>query len=142
MMYSEFEELAGYRVSYETYTKVIEPMYMAIPENITKQQFVKMLNRKAFEYKPERKPNVKKMLVRDRSGYRKTPNGCWYHIQYVDLVEVDIGTRKYVVAPLSDEELNKIYQSGHSLDCAYDYDMDYTDCVDTKHKPIKLSWTF
>lgn len=48
MMWSEFEELAGYEVSYETYSKVIEPMYMALPENITKQQFVKMLDKKAF----------------------------------------------------------------------------------------------
>lgn len=48
MMWSEFEELAGYEVSYETYSKVIEPMYMALPGNITKQQFVKMLDKKAF----------------------------------------------------------------------------------------------
>lgn len=48
MMWKEFEEIAGYEVSYETYSKVIEPMYMSIPDNITKQEFVKMLNKKAF----------------------------------------------------------------------------------------------
>lgn len=48
MMWNEFEKLAGYRVSYETYTNIIEPMYMALPENINKEQFVKMLNKKAF----------------------------------------------------------------------------------------------
>ena len=48
MMWKEFEEIAGYEVSFETYDKVIEPMYMALPDNITKQQFVKMLDKKAF----------------------------------------------------------------------------------------------
>lgn len=48
MMWKEFEEIAGYEVSYETYHNVIEPMYMAIPEGISKQQFVKMLNKKEF----------------------------------------------------------------------------------------------
>jgi len=54
MMHHEFEELAGYEVSFETYNNIIEPMYMALPENITKQQFVKMLDKKAFALpKPE-----------------------------------------------------------------------------------------
>ena len=48
MMWKEFEEIAGYEVSYETYSKVIEPMYMAIPDGISKQEFVKMLDKKAF----------------------------------------------------------------------------------------------
>lgn len=48
MMWKEFEEIAGYEVSYETYHNVIEPMYMAIPGSISKQQFVKMLNKKEF----------------------------------------------------------------------------------------------
>ena len=48
MMWKEFEELAGYEVSYETYNNVIEPMYNALPESITKQQFVKMLDKKQF----------------------------------------------------------------------------------------------
>lgn len=47
-MYHEFMELAGYEVSYETYSKVIEPMYMALPDGITKQEFVGMLDRRAF----------------------------------------------------------------------------------------------
>lgn len=49
MMWKEFEEIAGYEVSYDTYTNIVEPMYMAIPDNMTKQQFVKLLNRKAIE---------------------------------------------------------------------------------------------
>ena len=48
MMWKEFEEIAGYEVSYETYNKVIEPMYNALPDNLTKYDFVKMLDKKAF----------------------------------------------------------------------------------------------
>ena len=57
MMWAEFEELAGYEVSYETYSKVIEPMYMALPETYTKQDFVKMLDKKAFAL-----PTAKELL--------------------------------------------------------------------------------
>lgn len=60
MMWQEFEELAGYEVSYDTYSKVIEPMYMAIPESITKQEFVKMLDKKAFAL-PTKNELVRKM---------------------------------------------------------------------------------
>ena len=48
MMYEEFMKIAGYEVAYDTYTDIIEPMYMATPDNITKEQFVAMLDRKAF----------------------------------------------------------------------------------------------
>lgn len=46
MMYKEFEEIAGYEVSYETYINIIEPMYTAT--NLSKQEFVKLLDKKAF----------------------------------------------------------------------------------------------
>ena len=100
------------------------------------------MNRKALEYKPVRKPNIKKMLIRDNAGFCKTPNGCYYHIEYVDMVDVQISTGKFVVAPLAEEVLNDIYMSGHSLDLAYDYDFDYKDCIDTKKKPIELHRVF
>lgn len=137
MMKAEFERIAGYKVSEETYAKVIEPMYLAT--DLSKKDFVKILNRKALEVKEIRKPCVKKMLVRDRSGYIMTPNGCYYHIEYVDMVDVDIATGKIVVAPLDEETLREIAQT-HSLDLGYDYDFDYVDCVDTRKKPIALNY--
>ena len=139
MMWNEFEKIAGYEVSYETYRNVIEPMYLALPENISKQVFVKMLNRKAFEKKVVREPNIKKMLVRDHSGYRTTPNGCFFHIQYVDLVDVDIRAGKFVIAPLDEKALSEIGKS-HDLHLGYSYDFDYTQCVDSHKKPIALEW--
>lgn len=60
MMKQEFEQLAGYEVSYETYNNIIEPMYMALPNGITKQDFVKMLNKKAFAL-PTKKELISKM---------------------------------------------------------------------------------
>lgn len=47
-MKKEFEALAGYEVSFEDYNNIIEPMYMALPDNITKQDFVKMIDKKRF----------------------------------------------------------------------------------------------
>lgn len=52
MMKHEFEALAGYEVTWEDYNNIIEPMYMATPENITKQDFVKMIDKKRFALKP------------------------------------------------------------------------------------------
>lgn len=60
MTWNEFMEIAGYEVSYETYSEVIEPMYMALPENITKQEFVKMLDKKAFAL-PTKAQMIKEM---------------------------------------------------------------------------------
>lgn len=63
MMKSEFERLAGYEVSHEDYTKIIEPMYMAI--SLSKAEFVKLLDPKRFslEYKRKQRKNglVKRM---------------------------------------------------------------------------------
>lgn len=137
MMWHEFEKLAGYEVSQEDYENVIEPMYLATKLN--KQDFIKTLNRKTFEKKHERRPNIKVMCVRDRSGYRMTPNGCYYNIQYVDMVDVDIRTGKIIVAPLSEDVLAELRDQGKSLDLGYWFDFDYLMCLDTKKKPIRLS---
>lgn len=58
MMHKEFEQIAGYEVSYETYTNIIEPMYMAT--NVSKQEFVKMLDKKAFAL-PTQKQMIREM---------------------------------------------------------------------------------
>lgn len=52
MMKYEFEELAGYEVSAEDYTNIIEPMYMAT--NLTKQEFVKVIDKKRFALKTKK----------------------------------------------------------------------------------------
>ena len=49
MMKHEFEAIAGYEVSEEDYRKIIEPMYMAT--DLSKEEFVKVINKKRFAIK-------------------------------------------------------------------------------------------
>ena len=49
MLKSEFEAIAGYRVSDADYYGIIEPMYGAT--DLNKQDFINCLNRKRFEIK-------------------------------------------------------------------------------------------
>lgn len=134
MMKREFEELAKIKVIDETYSKVIEPMYLAT--DLPKREFIKILNLKALAA-PEVK-DIKEMCVRDRSGYMKTPNGCYYHIRYVELIGVDIATGKYIVKPLEDEDFRKLAGDGHDLHLNTSFDFDYTQCIDTKKEAITL----
>lgn len=137
MTKQEFEVLAGCEVSFEAYSNIIEPMYMAV--ELPKQDFIKLLNLKALATPKVKEKNIKKMCVRDRSGYMKTPNGCWYHIEYVELVDVDIRTGKFIVKALDDEDFRKLSESGHDLNYSTDFDFDYIQCLDTKKKPVRLA---
>lgn len=141
MMYSEFVEMSGLEISYEQYTKIVEPMYTAV-EDMSKQEFIEFIapSVKALiksTVTPKGK-SIKKMVVRDNSGCRKTPNGCWYRIEYVEWVDVDIRTGKYIVAPLNDYDFEKLRNEGRDLDLSTDYDFDYTECIDKKRKPIEI----
>ena len=51
MMYDEFMKIAGYKVNYDDYKNIIEPLYMAAPDNMTKTEFIACLSRKRFEVK-------------------------------------------------------------------------------------------
>ena len=136
MMKQEFEELAKVKVAEEVYSKVIEPMYLAT--DLPKREFIKLLNLKALAIQEGREKDIKKMCVRDRSGYMKTPNGCYCHIRYVELAGVDIATGKYIVKPLRDKDFRKLAENGHDLDLNTSFDFDYTQCIDTRKKPISI----
>ena len=93
MMWKEFEEIAGYEVSYETYTNVIEPMYMAL--NVTKYEFVKMLNKKAFALE-DPKQMVRKMrklatFLFENCGV----SSYWEEKQELDKLAKEYAKRKY-----------------------------------------------
>lgn len=136
MMKQEFERLAKTEVTEETYTKIIEPMYMAM--ELSKQDFISLLNLKVLAA-PKAK-DIKKMRIRDRSGCSMTPNGCWYHVKWVELVDVDIASGKFIVKPLDDSDRQRLADEGHDLHYAYDYDFDYLMCIDTQKKPIALGF--
>ena len=137
MMKHEFEQLAGREVTPEQYM-AIETLYMS--SNLNKQDFVKSIRPMLKSIpQPERKKDIKKMCVRDRSGFRKTPNGCYYHIEYVELVDVDIETGKYIVKELEEKDFEKLSREGHDLNLNTSFDFDYLNCIDTEHKEIRLT---
>lgn len=139
MMKYEFEQIANIEVTDDTYASIIEPMYLTT--GLSKHDFVKILNLKALAApQPKKEKNIKVMLVRDRSGFTRTPNGCYYHIEYVELVDINIQTGKYIVKLLEEEDFQKLTNEGHDLNLGYHYDFDYTQCLDTKKKPITLNY--
>lgn len=74
MMKNEFEALAKREVTDEQF-EAIEKLYMS--STLDKQDFVKSIRPMLKTIpEPEKEKNIKKMCVRDRSGFRKTPNGC------------------------------------------------------------------
>lgn len=79
MMKQEFEALAGYEVSWEDYTNIIEPMYMAT--NLTKQEFVKTINKKRFALKP-----LKTMIKEMKEIAKEIKEQCT-HVYTYDLEE-------------------------------------------------------
>lgn len=91
MMKQEFERIAGYEVSTEDYNNIIEPMYTAT--SMSKQDFVKTLNKKQFEKKHE--PQIVKV------GVKMMPNGTWVTYD-AQLVKVDIKTGKTIVKRMSE----------------------------------------
>lgn len=52
MLRDEFQKIAGYEVSSSDYYNIIEPMYMAT--ELSKEEFVKVLNRKRFALRTEK----------------------------------------------------------------------------------------
>ena len=66
MMYSEFIELANIpedKLTYKTYSEVIEPMYMNC--NISKQDFVKLINIDTLVRLYDNPYSVKKTIVKE-----------------------------------------------------------------------------
>jgi len=75
MMKHEFEAIAKREVTDEQF-EAIEKLYMS--STLNKQDFVKSTRPMLKTIpEPEKEKNIKKMCVRDRSGCRKTPNGCY-----------------------------------------------------------------
>lgn len=138
MMKSEFENLAGREVTDEHY-RAIETLYMS--SKLKKTEFAKTMKPILKNIpQPEKKKDIKRMVVRDRNGYRKTPNGCYYHIEYVELVDIDIKTGKYIIKQLEEKDFEKLEKDGHNLILDTWFDFDYEQCLDEKRKPVELKY--
>ena len=84
MMYDEFMRLAGYEVTRETYDTIIEPMYMAMPDNIGKTQFIAMLDRKAFAL-----PTRQQMIRTMKKMARHLAETCEHYTDYETAEEME-----------------------------------------------------
>ena len=75
MMKEEFEQLAGYEVSYEDYSRYIEPMYLAA--NIDKREFVKMIDKKRFALTP-----IPAMIKKMKKIANELKETCTHYTDY------------------------------------------------------------
>ena len=93
MMKQEFEQLAGYEVSFQDYTNIIEPMYMAV--NLTKAEFVKTIDKKRFALptKAELKRKMRKIAneIFEGCGLRS----FWEEEQELDRIAKEYARRFY-----------------------------------------------
>ena len=80
MMWEEFEKIAGYEVSYEDYTNVIEPMYNAT--NLSKGEFVKVIDRKRFDFRAKEKAEKKAMLKAMKEIAAERAQNCEHFCDY------------------------------------------------------------
>lgn len=123
MMWEEFEKIAGYEVSYEDYKNIIEPMYMAIPEGISKAEFVKMLNKKRFAI-----PTAKELINEIRKEAKHLKDICGYYTDYdsehkIDKIARQYAKRKYGLDWLDDPKIyvyfKKEYEYEGMRGCSY-----------------------
>ena len=88
MMKKEFEALAGYEVSFEDYSNIIEPMYMAI--GASKQEFVKMLDKKRFAL-----PTKTQLIKQMKQIAEHLKETCGRYTDYKAKDELDAIAREY-----------------------------------------------
>ena len=98
MMWQEFESIAGYEVTFEDYSKIIEPMYMAL--DMDKHEFVKLLDRKRFDYKAKEKAEKKAMIKAMREIAEERAQNCEHFSNY---------DAENKLSELADEFVDKFY---------------------------------
>ena len=131
MMKYEFEAIAGYEVTDEMYTNVIEPMYMAT--NMDKSEFVKTLNKKYFvKYVPNKKKLLKEIQsvaeylynicghYNDFESWDKLYNLCKDYAKYFCDIDVDKGT-DYWVDICNGYEMDGYRGCGYPMNCKIGY---------------------
>jgi len=86
MMKYEFENLIGKEITDETYS-MYEKMYLALPENIDKQQFVSMLNIDAIPENPiaiERRNKRNELIEKAKSRITDYKNDIKYYKEQIN----------------------------------------------------------
>ena len=137
MMWKEFEELAGYDVSYEDYTNVIEPMYMAT--NMSKREFIACLDEKRFSLNYKREQMKKSLTKQMKDLAKEIKELCGHTTTWEEYEELSKVARQYIAefpewkAPHHDFERAKGYG-----DCTYYTALVYMDENGNVVKRIKL----
>ena len=123
MMKHEFEALAKRTVTDEQY-EAIEKLYMA--STMTKQEFVKSIRPMLKEIPEEDHRMIVLVTTTDRCGSEKTPNGCWWHTTWAELVNVDIATRKIYIRriPNTYELRSSIGEWSTGYECFHYYEVE------------------
>ena len=128
MMHEEFEKLAGYEVSYSDYVNIIEPMYMAIPECISKQEFVKMIDRKRFDFRAKEAAEKKAMLKEMREIAEERAQNCKFFCDYEAEEKLIKIARQFVdkFFPKNlgyDADIERLYWGQLNSGCTYPADL-------------------
>lgn len=94
MMKFEFEQIAGYEVSTSDYIQIIEPMYLA--SSLSKEEFVKTLNKKRFALKP-----LSSLVKEMKKLSKELKESCTHYTDYekkekLDSIITEYIQRKYV----------------------------------------------
>ena len=114
MMWKEFEELAGYEVSADTYNNIIEPMYMAL-KDVDKRTFIAMLDKKAFAL-PTAKSYlriVKKEAEHQYDMVCRGHSGDWHSRERMEKAAKDYLRRKYGIIWSQDPEAFCYFTDGY-----------------------------
>lgn len=119
MMKSEFEKLVGRTVTTEQF-EAIEKLYME--STLCKADFVKSIKPMLKSVPtPEHKKKIIMIGVTDRSGYRMTPNGCWYHTELAELVDVNIATGRMQVRKIPNSYDLRYADETYIWDCMVEF---------------------
>lgn len=89
MMQQEFEQLAGYEVSYEDYVDIIEPMYMAV--DLSKSEFVQCINKKRFAL-----PTLKSIISKMQQCAESLYESCTHYTDWDTKEKLDGFIEEYI----------------------------------------------
>ena len=120
MMKHEFEALAGYEVTAEDYNSIIEPMYMAT--DLTKEDFVKTINKKCFAVKP-----LAKMVKEMKAQAKHLKETCNHYTDYegedaLEAVLAEYISRKYPGQDMG-HFINRAYTISDNRGCTYPHEV-------------------
>ena len=123
MMQYEFESLAGYKVSYEDYVNILEPMYMAT--DLPKDEFVKCINKKRFAL-PSLESIIKNMQQCAESLYES----CTHYTDWDEKEKLNHFIEEYIQRRFGEYSKNMTYgiNEKERFTCYYPVSVDiYSD---------------